>query len=178
MANVPFAWRQTHSNISSLTVSTRRRCINGKPGSMASKPYCTTKADIGTARHGGRKTQERKYSHLYARHTYKLFNWRGLWPQIIRDSLQERLPCTATGRRWAKDNNRKILTKAVQLFGKLSFATHQELNGIRYRVTQQLTVWLNQLPESDTQHIPRITCTQSKTPQQVGDPHGGGETAS
>ena len=30
------------------------------------------------------------------------------------------------------------------------------LNGIRYRVTQQLTVWLNQLPESDTQHIPRI----------------------
>ena len=62
VANVPFAWRQTHSNISPLTVSTRRRCINGKPGSMASKPYCTTKADIGTARHGGWTTQERKYS--------------------------------------------------------------------------------------------------------------------
>ena len=143
VANASFAWRQTHSNISPLTVSTRRRCINGKPGSMASKPYCTTKADIGTARHGRWKTQERKIlaelRDLYARHTHKLFIWRGLWPQFMRDSLQDRLHCTTTGRRWAKDNYRKILTRAVQLFGKLSFATLQELNSIRYRVTLSRT---------------------------------------
>ena len=66
VANVPFAWRQTHSNISPLIVFTRRRCTSGKHGSMASKPYCTTKANIGTARHGGWKTQEKKYSQSFA----------------------------------------------------------------------------------------------------------------
>jgi hypothetical protein len=50
----------------------------------------------------------------------------------------------------------ETLNQSNQLFGKLFFATLQELNGIRCRAAQQLTVWLNQLPESDKHHISRM----------------------
>ena len=65
VTNASFAWEQTHSNTSPLTVFTRRRCTGGKNGSMASRPYFTTKTDIGTTRHGGRTTHERKYSQSF-----------------------------------------------------------------------------------------------------------------
>jgi hypothetical protein len=44
----------------------------------------------------------------------------------------------------------------LQLFGKLSFATLQDINGLRHKVALQIAVRLNHLPDLHTQHIPRI----------------------
>ena len=60
------------------------------------------------------------------------------------------------GSHWAKDKYRKLLSRAIHLFGKLSFTTLQELTGLRHKVALQITVCLNQLPVIQTQHIPRI----------------------
>ena len=90
------------------------------------------------------------------RHPYKQFLWRGLWPTFLRTNLSDRLHITTTVSHWAQDKDRKLLTRAIQLFGKLFLTTLQDLNGLRHKVALQITVRLNQLPAIQSQHIPRI----------------------
>ena len=104
-------------------------------------------------------TKEEVYIELQdmcTRYSHKLFLWRGLWPTFLRQNLSDRLHVTTSGAHWAKDKYRKILTRAVQLFGKLSFTSLLEINGLRHKVALQITVRLNQLPTIQSQHIPRI----------------------
>ena len=65
VANAPSAWRQTHLNTLPLIVLTRRRCISGKTGSIAPRPSCRIKADVGTTRQGGWIMHERRYSRSF-----------------------------------------------------------------------------------------------------------------
>ena len=97
---------------------------------------------------------------MYTSHSHKQFLWRGLWPTFLRQNLSDRLHVTTSGAHWAQEKYRKILTRAVQLFGKLSFATLQEINELRHKVALQITVRLNQLPTVQSQHIPRIPHAQ------------------
>ena len=108
---------------------------------------------------------------MYTRHSHKLFFWRGLWPTFLRQNLSDRLHVTTSGAHWAQDKYRKILTRAVQLFGKLSFTTLQEINGLRHKVALQITVRLNQLPIIQTQHIPWIPYAhKARLPWEPGIP--------
>ena len=105
------------------------------------------------------------------RHPYKQFIWRGLWPTFLRTNLSDRLHITTTGSHWSQDNYRKLLSRAIQLFGKLSFTTLQELNGLRHKVALQVTVCLNQLPVIQTQHIPRIPhALKARLPKELAIP--------
>ena len=108
---------------------------------------------------------------MYTRHSHKLFLWRGLWPTFLRQNLSDRLHITTSGAHWAQDKYRKILARAIQLFGKLSFTTLQEINGLRHKVALQITVRLNQLPTVQSQHIPRIPHAQkAHLPRELGIP--------
>jgi hypothetical protein len=108
---------------------------------------------------------------MFMRHPYKQFLWRGLWPTFLRINLSDRLHITTTGSHWAKDKYRKLLSRAIHLFGKLSFTTLQELNGLRHKVALQITVCLNQLPVIQTQHIPRIPhALKARLPKELAIP--------
>ena len=94
---------------------------------------------------------------MYTRHPHKQFIWRGLWPTFLRNYLGDCLHVGSTlGAHWAQDKYRKILTRGLQLFGKLSFATLQDIDELRHKVALQIAVQLNHLPDLHTQHIPRI----------------------
>ena len=93
---------------------------------------------------------------MYTRHPHKQFIWRGLWPTFLRSTLGDRLHVSTLGAHWAQDKYWKILTQASQLFGKLSFGTLQDINGLRHKVALQIAVHLKHLPDLHTQHIPRI----------------------
>ena len=108
---------------------------------------------------------------MYTRHSHKLFLWRGLWPAFLHQNLSDRLHVTTSGAHWAQDKYRKILTRAVQLFGKLSFTSLLEINGLRHKVALQITVRLNQLPPIQSQHIPRIPhAHKARLPRELGIP--------
>jgi hypothetical protein len=108
---------------------------------------------------------------MFMRHPYKQFLWRGLWPTFLRTNLSDRLHITTTGSHWAKDKCRKLLSRAIHLFGKPSFTTLQELNGLRHKVALQITVRLNQLPAIQSQHIPRIPhAHKARLPKELGIP--------
>ena len=108
---------------------------------------------------------------MYTRHSHKLFLWRGLWPTFLRQNLSDRLHVTTSGAHWAQDQYRKILTRAVKLFGTLSFMTLLEINGLRHKVALQITVRLNQLPAIQSQHIPRIPhAHKARLPKELGIP--------
>jgi hypothetical protein len=108
---------------------------------------------------------------MYTRHSHKLFLWRGLWPTFLRQNLSDRLHFATSGAHWAQDKYRKILTRAVQLFGMLSFTTLQEINELRHKVALQIMVRLNQLPTIQSQHIPRIPhAHKTRLPRELGIP--------
>ena len=108
---------------------------------------------------------------MFTRHSYKQFLWRGLWPTFLREQLQDRLHCTPEGPRWARDEYRKILARAVLLFSRLAFAAMQEVHAIRYRVTLQINAYLNQQSEESIQHIPRIPhARRNKLPKELAIP--------
>ena len=90
------------------------------------------------------------------RHTHKQLLWRVLWPTFLRTNLSDRLHITTTGSHWAQEKYRKILTRAIQLFGKLTFTALIKRNGLRRKLALQISVRLNQLPVIQSQHIPRI----------------------
>jgi hypothetical protein len=63
------------------------------------------------------------------------------------------------------------LARALQLFGKLSFATLQDINELRHEVALQIAVRLNYLPELHTEHIPRIPHTsRAQLPKKLAIP--------
>jgi hypothetical protein len=93
---------------------------------------------------------------MYTRHPHKQILWRGLWPTFLRNNLKDPLRVTTSGAHWAQKKYQKLLTSAIQLFGKLSFMTLQELNRQRHKVALQRTVHLNQLSAIQSQHIPCI----------------------
>ena len=64
---------------------------------------------------------------MHKRHPHKQFLWRDLWLTFLRHNLSDRLHVTTSGAHWAQNKYRKPLTRAIQLFGKLSFTTLQDL---------------------------------------------------
>ena len=92
-----------------------------------------------------------------------------MWPTFLRNNLGDRLHVSSTlGAHWAQDKYRKILTRALQLFGKLSFATLQDSNGLRHKVALQIVVQLNHLPDLHTQHIPHAS--KARLPKELAIP--------
>ena len=113
----------------------------------------------------------RELQDMYTRHSHKLFLWRGLWSTFLRQNLSDRLHVTTSGAHWVQDKYRKILTRAVQLFGKLFFTTLQEINGLRHKVALQITVRMNQLPTIQSQHRPKIPhAHKARLPRELGIP--------